>query len=31
MVIFTAAPGVPAYQSLQLLKVIGTQRMTVDS
>ncbi|MFF3442219.1 helix-turn-helix transcriptional regulator [Streptosporangium sp. NPDC002721] len=31
VVIFTADPGSSAYQSLQLLKVIGTQRMTVDS
>ncbi len=29
MVIFTADPGSSAYQSLQLLKVVGTQRMTV--
>ncbi|NUW43665.1 helix-turn-helix transcriptional regulator [Nonomuraea rhodomycinica] len=31
VVIFTAEPDSPAYRSLQLLKVIGTQRMTVES
>lgn len=31
VLIFTAEPGSPAYRSLQLLKVIGTQRMTVES
>jgi hypothetical protein len=31
VIIFTADPESPAYQALQLLKVIGTQRMTVES
>jgi transcriptional regulator with XRE-family HTH domain len=31
VVIFTAEPESPAYRTLQLLKVIGTQRMTVES
>ncbi|WP_327586122.1 helix-turn-helix transcriptional regulator [Nonomuraea sp. NBC_00507] len=31
VIIFTAEPESPAYQTLQLLKVIGTQRMTVES
>lgn len=31
VVIFTAEPDSPAYRSLQLLKVIGTQRMTVET
>lgn len=31
VVIFTAEPDSPAYRSLQLLKVIGTQRMTAET
>ncbi|ETK34987.1 helix-turn-helix transcriptional regulator [Microbispora sp. ATCC PTA-5024] len=31
VVIFTAEPGTEAYRTLQLLKVIGTQRMDVDA
>ncbi|MDP4500885.1 helix-turn-helix transcriptional regulator [Nonomuraea turcica] len=31
VIIFTAEPESSAYQTLQLLKVIGTQRMTVES
>jgi hypothetical protein len=29
LIIFTAEPGSRAYQALQLLKVIGTQRMDI--
>jgi hypothetical protein len=31
VVIFTAQPGSDSYQNLQLLKVIGTQRMDVPT
>jgi hypothetical protein len=31
VVIYTAAPGSPSEQALQLLKVVGTQRMDIPT